>query len=270
MRLDRQQAQRPREAGDDGLVKRPLLDHELCVRRDRIHGRAALDAPDVRARLAPRGAAQPPRDPADLVDRARAPPVGPGVAARALHADTGAQAPDRIHGDMHEAMALESDRQLRLQVCAGRARAGEVAESLLAHRERDREPLQAARAPSPPRPGRRTRRPRRCRRHRGRARAPPRAPARAAARARTPCPRARAAARAGAPRRSARSGCRLRPRPAGPARPAGAAGATRCAHPRRTSAPARAPARAGLRGHRPRRSRRADAISKALLEGLTE
>ena len=143
-RLDRQQPQRTREARDHGLVERALLDHELGVRRDRIDRRAALDAPDVRARLAPRRAAEAARDPAHLVDRARAPAVGPGVASRPAHGDARAQAPDRIHGDVHEAVALQREHELRLQLGAGGARPREVAEPLLADRERDGEALQAA------------------------------------------------------------------------------------------------------------------------------
>ena len=121
-RLDRERAQRPREAREHGLVERALLDHELGVGRDRVDGRAALDAADVRAGLAPGRAAERARDAADLVDRARAPAVGPGVAARPVHGDARAQAADRVDGDVQQAMALERQRQLGLQLRAGRAR----------------------------------------------------------------------------------------------------------------------------------------------------
>ena len=61
-RLDREQVQRAREARQHRLVERALLDHELGVRRDRVDRRAALDAADVRARLAPRRTAERARD----------------------------------------------------------------------------------------------------------------------------------------------------------------------------------------------------------------
>ena len=130
------------------------------------------------------------------------------------HGDARAQAADRVHGDVHESVALQRQRQLRLQLRAGGARTREVAEPLLADREGDRESLQAALA-----------------RHLldnldgahdgGGVVADARAAqplalehaARAGPRARTPCRRARAAARAGGRRRSARSGCRRRRRP---------------------------------------------------------
>ena len=100
------------EARQHGLVERALLDHELGVGRDRIDGRAALDAADVRARLAARRAAERARDAAHLVDRARAPAVGPGVAARAV-ARRCARAGCRPHRRRRaEAMALERQRLL--------------------------------------------------------------------------------------------------------------------------------------------------------------
>ena len=52
------------------------------------------------------GAAESPRDAADLVDGARAAAIGPGVAAGAVHCDAGAQAADRVDGDVCEPVPL--------------------------------------------------------------------------------------------------------------------------------------------------------------------
>ena len=64
----------------------------------------------------------------------------PGPSTR----DAGAQAADRIDGDVQQAVALERQRLLGLQLGAGSTRPGEVAEPFLADRERDGQPLGAA------------------------------------------------------------------------------------------------------------------------------
>ncbi len=182
-------------------------------------------------------------------------PPGPRTVMRAR------RLPTAVDGDVREAVALERQHLVGLQGLARGARAGEVAEALLADRERDGDALGGTLlARAAPRPGRRTRPLPRCRRSRARARGRPRSAARAGHRGRRRCPRARAGAPSAGFRRRPRSGCRPCRRPCGRARRRAAAAATRCARPRRTSERERAPARSGRQGHRPRRSRRADAI----------
>ena len=217
---------------------------------------------DVRAGVAARLAAERARDAADLVDRARAPAVGPGVAARAAHRDARAQAAD-------------ARRRRRAGGRGPRARPPAPARSS----------SHAARAPARlPRPSSPT----------VNATASPAAPPLAREllddvdgahdRGRVVADAGPAQALALEPRlvrhvaREDRVDVREQEHAralvveapdqvaggvdgrAARARRRGAAAARRCARPRRTSAPARAPARSGRRGHRPRRSRRADAI----------
>ena len=182
-------------------------------------------------------------------------PPGPRTVIRAR------RLPTRVDGDVREAVALERERQVGLQGRARRARTREVAEALLADGERDGDTLGLAvprellhdlhgahdRCGVVADPG----------------------PADAVAldlRLVRDVPREdrvhvreQEHPRPGAVE-APRSGCRRCRRPCGRARRRAAAGARRCARPRRRSERARAPVRSGRQGHRPRRSRRADAI----------
>ena len=63
------------------------------------------------------------------------------MAARSGHGDASAEAPDRVDGDVQEAVTLQRQHQVRLQIGARGARAHEIAETLLAHGEGDRQPV---------------------------------------------------------------------------------------------------------------------------------